>query len=176
MLLEAAMMIVRFCFLDIICFVLLASPNRCQGHLENLWDRPSVCTRCMCWPLRLTYMSQTYRQNLSCIPGFIRPYFVWRTVFSVCVVPDRRPSLKRDQFYPSRTTTSSPHTVYFQESRVSLQHPLVNYYNVALRRLRSNSAALNFPLFWRHYNDVLDGGCIVTMLPASPDTFVSKVK
>ena len=41
----------------------------------------------------------------------IRPYFVWRTVFSVCAVPDRRPSLKRDQrpghmeFSPSRTTT-----------------------------------------------------------------------
>ena len=26
----------------------------------------------------------------------IRPYFVWRTVFFVCAVPDRRPSLKRD--------------------------------------------------------------------------------
>ena len=44
MVLEAAMMIVRFCFLDIIRFVLLASPNRCQGHPENLWDSPSMCT------------------------------------------------------------------------------------------------------------------------------------
>ena len=42
----------------------------------------------------------------------IRPYFVWRTVFSVCTIPDQRPSLWRDQrpgqmaFSPSRTTTS----------------------------------------------------------------------
>ncbi len=42
----------------------------------------------------------------------IRPYFVWRTVFSVCTIPDQRPSLWRDQrpgqmeFTPSRTTTS----------------------------------------------------------------------
>ena len=43
----------------------------------------------------------------------IRPYFIWRTLFSVCSVPDQRTSLKRDQrpgqmgFSPSRTTTSS---------------------------------------------------------------------
>ena len=42
----------------------------------------------------------------------IRPYFVWRTVFSVCTIPDQRQSLWRDQrpgqmeFSPSRTTTS----------------------------------------------------------------------
>ena len=55
-----------FCFLYIICFVLLASPNRCQCHLENRWDRPTVCTRRRfdpwVWP-----MSQNYGQNLSCI-------------------------------------------------------------------------------------------------------------
>ena len=43
----------------------------------------------------------------------IRPYFMGRPVFSVCAVPGRRPSLKRDQrqgqmeFSPSRMTTSS---------------------------------------------------------------------
>ena len=42
----------------------------------------------------------------------IWPYFVWRTVFSVCTIPDQRPSLWRDQrpgqmeFSPSLTTTS----------------------------------------------------------------------
>ena len=49
----------------------------------------------------------------------IRPYFVWRTVYSVCAIPDQRPSLRRDQrpgqmgFSPSRTTTSP--TVYFRK-------------------------------------------------------------
>ena len=91
-----------------------------------------------------------------------RPYFVWRTVFSVCAIPDRRPSLRRDQrpgqmgFSPSRTTTSP--TVYFQESRLAVQHPfqMVDCYNVVPRHLSSNLIALNFLLFWRgHYNDVL---------------------
>ena len=88
---------------------------------------------------------------------------MWRTVFSVCAIPDRRPSLRRDQrpgqmgFSPSWTTTSP--TVYFQESRVAVQHPfpMVDYYNVVPRHLSSNSIiALNFLLFWRRrYNDIL---------------------
>ena len=50
---------------------------------------------------------------------------------------------------PSRTTTSP--TVYFQESRVAVQHPFPNmyYYNVVPRHLSSNSIDLNFLLFWR---------------------------
>ena len=89
----------------------------------------------------------------------IRPYFEWRIVFSVCTIPDRRPSLRRDQrpgqmgFSPSRTTTSP-----FQESLVAVQHPfpMVDYYNVLPRHLSSNSIPLNFLLIWRpRYNDVL---------------------
>ena len=92
----------------------------------------------------------------------IRPYVVWRTLFSVCTIPDQRPSLRRDQrpgqmgFSPSRTTTSP--TVYFQESRVAVQHPfpIMYYYNAVPRHLSSNSIDLNFLLFWRRsYNDVL---------------------
>ena len=64
MVLEAAMMIVRFCFLDIVCFVLLASPNRCQDHLESLWDRPSVCTWRMCWTMGLTYASTLWAKPI----------------------------------------------------------------------------------------------------------------
>ena len=90
----------------------------------------------------------------------IRPYFVWRTVYSVCTIPDQRPSLRRDQrpgqmgFSPSRTTTSP--TVYFQESRVAVQHPfpIMYYYNVMPRHLSSNSIEFS------------DRRCIVTMLPA----------
>ena len=108
-------------------------------------------------------------------------YDMWRTVFSVCAVPDRRSSLKRDQwpgqmgFSSSRMTT--PSTVYFQESRVELQHsfPMVEYYNFALKT----------PLKWTvfYFGDAttlwMDGCCIVsrrllTMLPAHrhSDTFV----
>ena len=58
----------RFCFHDLICFVLLASPIRCQIHHEDTWDRPSVCTRHRFDPW-VRPMSQTYGQNLSCIPG-----------------------------------------------------------------------------------------------------------
>ena len=93
----------------------------------------------------------------------IRPYFVRRTVFSVCTIPDQqRPSLRRDQqpgqmgFSPSRTTNSP--TGYFQESRVAVQHPfpIMYYYNVVPRHLSSNSIDLNFLLFWRRrYNDFL---------------------
>ena len=80
----------------------------------------------------------------------IRPYFVCRTLFSVCTIPDQRPSLRRDQqpgqmgFSPSRTTTSP--TVYFQESRVAVQHPfpIMYYHNVVPRHLSSNSIDLNF--------------------------------
>ena len=91
----------------------------------------------------------------------IRPCFVWRTVFSDCVIPDQRPSLRRDQrpgqmgFSPSWTNTSP---VYFQESRVAVQHPfpMVDYYNVVPKHLSSNSIDLNFLLYWRRrYNDVL---------------------
>ena len=83
-------------------------------------------------------------------------------MFSVCTIPDQRPSLRRDQrpgqmgFSPSRTTTSP--TGYFQESRVAVQHPfpIMYYYNVVPRHLSSNSIDLNFLLFWRRsYNDVL---------------------
>ena len=73
-------------------------------------------------------------------------------MFSVCAVPDRRPSLKRDQqpghmeFSPWRVTTSSRSTVYFHESRIASQYlfPMVDYYNVVLLHLSSNSIALNF--------------------------------
>ncbi len=49
----------------------------------------------------------------------VRPYFVGRTVFSVCAVPDQWPSLKCDQrpgqmeFSPSRATISSRHNSIF---------------------------------------------------------------
>ena len=59
-------------------------------------------------------------------------------------------------FSPSRTTTSP--TVYFQDSRVAVQHPfpIMYYYNVVPRHLSSNSIDLNFLLFWRRrYNEVL---------------------
>ena len=48
-------------------------------------------------------------------------------------------------FSPSRTTTSP--TVYFQESRVAVQHPLnpiMYYYNDVPRHISSNSIDLNF--------------------------------
>ena len=98
--------------------------------------------------------------------------------FSVCAVPDRRPSLKRDQrpgqmgFNPSRATTSP--TVYFQGLRVVLQHPfpMVDYYNVVPRHLSSNSIALSFLLFWRRrYNDFLRSTLHLYNV-ASPPAFI----
>ena len=92
-----------------------------------------------------------YSRTLSNDHPLIRPLFCV-TVFSVCAIPDRRPSLRRDQrpgqmgFSPSRTTTTP--TVYFQESRVAVQHPfpIMYYYNVVPRNLSSKSIALNFLL------------------------------
>ena len=80
---EAAMMIVRFLDIIKLCFVLLASPNRSQSHLDNLRDRPSMCTRRRFWPMEsytsmVWPMSQTYGQNISCIPGFTWKLQVWR--------------------------------------------------------------------------------------------------
>ena len=99
------------------------------------------------------------------IPLYIRPYFVWRTVFSVCAVLDRRPSSKRNQrpgqmeLSPSRTTISRIFCGEIkQEKRLSkwlaLQHPssMLDYYNVALKHLWSNSIALNFLLIWWRIN------------------------
>ena len=84
--------------------------------------------------------------------SLIRPYFVWRTVFSVSAIPDQRPSLRRDQrpgqmgFSPSRTTTSP--TVYFQGSRVAVQHPfpMVYYYNVASATQVASATATRYGL------------------------------
>ena len=109
----------------------------------------------------------------STIIPFIRPDFVWRTVFSVCAVPDRRPSLRCDhrpnkmEFSLSRTTTSIQ-CIHFQEPRVALQNPfpMVDYYNVALKHLWSNSIDLNFLIICRRCKDVLDRRCNVIMLPA----------
>ncbi len=112
--------------------------------------------------------------------------------------PHQRPSLLYDHIscdgqcflfvrsltddHPSNATNdqviwnSLPHgrplliTVYFQESRVALQHPfpMVDYYNVALRHLWSNSIALNFLLFWRRYNDVLRSTYVASLQCCQP--------
>ena len=56
-----------------------------------------------------------------------------------------------DFLSPSQTTTSP--TVYFQESRVVVQHPFLFMYYY---KHSSNSIDLNLLLFWRRrYNDVL---------------------
>ena len=110
----------------------------------------------------------------------IRPYFVWRTVFSVCTIPDQRPSLRGDQrlgqvgFSPSRTTTSP--TVYFQESRVAVQHPFpIMYYILCLNTFQVIQLIWTFSYFGDDARTTFsDRRCIVTMLAARrrSDTFV----
>ena len=104
----------------------------------------------------------------------IRPHFVWRTVFPVCMIPDQRPSLWRDQrpgqmgFSPSRATTSFPRNACGASTYV----PNCVLLHCCAQTLWSNSITLNCRLlFWR-YNDILDGCCVV-MLPArrGPDAF-----
>ena len=104
-------------------------------------ESPGQSYRIAISSLKLWFISRYSRTPVERPPSpmtipLIRPYFVWRTVFSVCTIPDQRPSLRRDQrpsqmgFSPSRTTTSP--TVYFQESCLAVQHPfpIMYYYNV----------------------------------------------
>ena len=142
--------------------------------LENIKKMVYIVIESACFPFVLTCMNPVSLSWYSRTPverppspmtiPLIWPYFVWRTLFSVCVIPDQRPSLRRDQrpgqmeFSPSRTTTSSMLKVYFQGSRVALQHPfpIMYYYNVVPKHLSSYSIALNFLLVWRRrYNDIL---------------------
>ena len=83
----------------------------CYNHLT-----PSIWNTVMFIVKQLYSRTPVERPPSPTTIPHIWPYFVWRTVFSVCAIPDRRPSFRRDQrlgqmgLSPSRTTTS-PHII-----------------------------------------------------------------
>ena len=60
--------------------------------------------------------------------------------------------------------------VYFQESRMALQHPppMVDYYNVALRHIWSNSIIFLWTFFYFGDATTTDGRCLVTIVTSPP--------